>query len=146
MASDRQHTHPPVRCRRAGPRPAAAGRQSPVPTHRCVRVCRHPPGGPGGRFRNGLREGGIMTSALKVLDAGPYTTFQDMGRTGYQDVGVPVSGALDKVSARLANVLVGNPPGTTVLEMLLQGMSFEVQAGAVRAVLFGCDGRLEVAG
>ncbi|TFL08812.1 biotin-dependent carboxyltransferase family protein [Pusillimonas caeni] len=87
-----------------------------------------------------------MTSALKVLDAGPYTTFQDMGRMGYQDVGVPVSGAVDKVSARLANVLVGNPPGAAVLEMLLQGMSFEVQASAARVALFGCDGQLAVTG
>ena len=87
-----------------------------------------------------------MTAVLKVLDAGPYTTFQDMGRMGYQDVGVPVSGAIDRVSARLANVLVGNPNGAAVLEMLLQGMSFEVQAGSARVVLFGCDGSLAVSG
>lgn len=87
-----------------------------------------------------------MTAALKVIDAGPYTTFQDMGRMGYQDVGVPVSGAIDKVGARLANVLVGNAPGIPVLEMLLQGVALEVQASALRMVLFGCDGVLAVSG
>lgn len=87
-----------------------------------------------------------MTAILKVLDAGPYTTFQDMGRLGYQDVGVPVSGALDKSSARLANVLVGNAPGTAVLEMLLQGMSLQVETGSVRLALFGCEGSLDVSG
>lgn len=87
-----------------------------------------------------------MTAVLKVLDAGPYTTFQDMGRLGYQDVGVPVSGALDRVSARLANVLVGNTAGAAVLEMLLQGMSFEVQADSARVALFGCDAALAVSG
>lgn len=87
-----------------------------------------------------------MTAALKVIDAGAYTTFQDMGRMGYQDVGVPVSGAIDKVGARLANVLVGNPAGTPVLEMLLQGVALEVQASSVRMVLFGCDGVLAVSG
>lgn len=87
-----------------------------------------------------------MTALLKMLDAGPYTTFQDMGRLGYQDVGVPVSGALDRVSARLGNVLVGNSAGAAVLEMLLQGISFEVQSGSARVALCGCDGSLVVSG
>lgn len=87
-----------------------------------------------------------MTARLKVLDAGVCSTFQDMGRFGYQDVGVPVSGAIDRVSARLANILVGNAASAPVLEMLLQGISFEVQAPSARVVLFGCDGALEVSG
>jgi len=87
-----------------------------------------------------------MTAMLKVLQAGLYTTIQDMGRWGYQDVGVPVSGALDKTSAQLANVLVGNPQNTPVLEMLLQGPSLSVQSGSVRVALFGGDGALVVTG
>lgn len=87
-----------------------------------------------------------MTAILKVLDAGAYSTFQDTGRYGYQDVGVPVSGAIDRVSARLANTLVGNSAGAPVLEMLLQGISFEVQASSARVVLFGCDGALAISG
>ena len=51
-----------------------------------------------------------MTAALKVLAPGLHTTVQDLGRVGYQDIGVPVSGALDSFSLRLANALVGNPP------------------------------------
>lgn len=87
-----------------------------------------------------------MTATLKVLDGGVFATFQDMGRMGYQDVGVPVSGALDKTSVRLANVLLGNASEAPVLEMLLQGVTLEVQAEAVRMVLFGCDGVLVVSG
>ena len=75
-----------------------------------------------------------------------HTTIQDMGRYGYQDVGVPVSGALDKVSARLANALVGNPANTPVLEMILHGLTVEVQADSVRVALFGCDGTFEIIG
>ncbi|MBF24090.1 MAG: allophanate hydrolase [Pusillimonas sp.] len=87
-----------------------------------------------------------MSNGLKVLDAGPYSTIQDMGRMGYQDVGVPVSGALDKISARVANMLVGNDRHCPVLEMLLQGVALEVQADSVRVALFGCEADLTVEG
>ena len=53
-----------------------------------------------------------MTSSLEVIAPGLHTTVQDLGRIGYQNVGLPASGPLDRVSLRLANVLVGNPPGT----------------------------------
>lgn len=87
-----------------------------------------------------------MTAAIMVLDPGMHTTIQDMGRYGYQDVGVPISGALDKVSARLANALVGNHANTPLLEMILHGVTLEVQADSLRVALFGCDGELEIAG
>ena len=47
-----------------------------------------------------------MTGGLKISAPGVHTTVQDFGRVGYQDMGVPVSGALDPESLRLANVLV----------------------------------------
>jgi len=50
-------------------------------------------------------------SAIEVLKPGLSTTVQDAGRTGYYDVGIPPSGALDQYSLRAANLLVGNPPG-----------------------------------
>ena len=53
-----------------------------------------------------------MTAGLKVLTPGLHTTVQDLGRPGYQAIGVPVSGALDGFSLRLANALVGNPQGS----------------------------------
>ncbi|MEK7835921.1 MAG: allophanate hydrolase, partial [Pseudomonadota bacterium] len=62
-----------------------------------------------------------MMQALEVIAPGLHTTVQDRGRFGYQDIGVPASGPLDCISFRLANALVGNPPGTPTLEMLLQG-------------------------
>jgi len=52
-----------------------------------------------------------MTAALRVLAPGLMTTLQDLGRPGYQHLGVPVSGALDHVSLRAANLLVGNAAG-----------------------------------
>ena len=87
-----------------------------------------------------------MTPALKVVTPGVHTTVQDLGRIGFQDVGVPVSGPLDRIGLRLANALVGNAPGTPALEMLLQGPSFEVAADAVRIALAGCNGAIDVGG
>ena len=85
-----------------------------------------------------------MTAALEVLAPGLHTTVQDLGRIGYQDVGLPASGPLDRVSLRLANALVGNPPGTPALEMLLHGATFSVAANSVRVALAGSDGAIEI--
>jgi len=76
-----------------------------------------------------------MTAGLKVLVPGLHTTVQDLGRPGYQAIGVPVSGALDGFSLRLANALVGNPPGAPALEVLISGPTFEVAADTVRVAL-----------
>jgi biotin-dependent carboxylase-like uncharacterized protein len=85
-----------------------------------------------------------MTAALKIIAPGPHTTVQGPRRTGFQDVGIPASGPLDSISLRLANALVGNPPCTPALEMLLQGPLCEVLADSVRVALAGCSANLEV--
>ena len=85
-----------------------------------------------------------MTPVLDVIVPGLQTTVQDLGRIGFQDVGLPASGPLDRISLRLANALVGNPPGTPALEMLLQGPTFRVVADSVRIALVGGDGALEI--
>ncbi|HQV91042.1 MAG TPA: hypothetical protein PLA46_05620, partial [Phycicoccus sp.] len=48
-------------------------------------------------------------------------TFQDAGRPGYRQLGVPLSGALDPEWLAIANALVGNPAPTVALEMRLLG-------------------------
>ena len=42
-------------------------------------------------------------TAIDVLDGGLLTTVQDLGRTGWQRFGVPVSGAMDPWALRAAN-------------------------------------------
>jgi antagonist of KipI len=59
--------------------------------------------------------------ALEVLDGGWLTTVQDLGRPGYGRYGIPVSGAMDFFALRVANRLVGNPPGAAGLEITLAG-------------------------
>src|SRR5436853_377679 len=62
-----------------------------------------------------------MTAALRVMAPGLMTTLQDLGRPGYQRLGVPVSGALDHVSLRAANLLVGNGSTVGALEIASPG-------------------------
>ncbi|WP_320775385.1 biotin-dependent carboxyltransferase family protein [Streptomyces sp. CRN 30] len=58
---------------------------------------------------------------LTVVRAGALSTVQDAGRRGHAHLGVPRSGALDAPAMRLANRLLGNAPGTAVLETTLTG-------------------------
>jgi biotin-dependent carboxylase-like uncharacterized protein len=63
---------------------------------------------------------------LLVLAPGPYTTVQDKGRFGYQQIGVPSSGAIDQFAFRVANLLVGNPEESAVLEITVVGPQLAV--------------------
>ena len=85
-----------------------------------------------------------MTPALKIIAPGPHTTVQGKPRIGFQDVGVPASGPLDRISLRLANALVGNAADAPALELLLQGPLCEVTTESVRIALVGCAAPLEV--
>jgi biotin-dependent carboxylase-like uncharacterized protein len=59
---------------------------------------------------------------FEVIQPGPLTTVQDLGRYGYQQYGVPVSGAMDNYALRVANLLVGNNEGEACLEITLLGL------------------------
>jgi antagonist of KipI len=63
---------------------------------------------------------------LLVLTPGSFTTVQDKGRFGFQHVGIPVSGVLDLFACRVANLLVGNPQGSAVLESTIVGPQLAV--------------------
>ena len=66
--------------------------------------------------------------------AGLQTTVQDTGRTGFQAFGVPIGGVMDKVSAKIANELVGNPVTSPILEITLFGPIFKIEGKAIIAV------------
>jgi biotin-dependent carboxylase-like uncharacterized protein len=55
-------------------------------------------------------------AALRIVDVGWGSTIQDRGRRGLAHLGVPTSGAVDRVAYDLANRLVGNQPNAAVLE------------------------------
>jgi KipI family sensor histidine kinase inhibitor len=77
-------------------------------------------------------------AVLEVLDGGVLTTVQDLGRTGFQRLGVPVAGALDGAALRAANALVGNEPGAAALECTLVGPRLRLMRTALLA-LAGAD-------
>lgn len=60
--------------------------------------------------------------SLSIIQAGSFTTVQDGGRFMQAHWGVPVSGFMDKVSAQLANKMVGNQPCQGLLEITWTGL------------------------
>jgi len=60
-------------------------------------------------------------TTLRVVRPGLLSTVQDLGRSGYQSVGVPVAGPMDWYSHRLANRLVGNAEQAAAIEITLIG-------------------------
>ena len=85
-----------------------------------------------------------MRPALKVKAPGLMTTLQDLGRRGYQSLGVPVSGALDAVSLQAANLIAGNAPDTGALEIAYQGPVLEIAADSARLAFAGGTAPIEV--
>ena len=71
---------------------------------------------------------------FEVVQPGPLTTVQDLGRYGYQQYGVPVSGAMDGYAMRAANWLAGNGEVEACLEITLLGPRLRVLGDAVLAI------------
>ncbi len=71
---------------------------------------------------------------IEVIKPGALTTVQDLGRCGFQHLGVPVGGAMDERSNRVANLLVGNPEGEATLEITLVGPSLTFGEAALIAI------------
>lgn len=56
---------------------------------------------------------------VEILKAGLYDSIQDLGRLGFQQFGVPISGTMDHYSRQLANAILGNQEDAAVLEFTL---------------------------
>src|SRR5207249_753719 len=123
----RSHTASPLRpgVARAGSAPPRGPRELPSDRPRRIRHDRR------ARRRASLRAGDHV---IGILDPGPQTTVQDLGRSGQLRYGVPPSGPVDRRAFVLANRLVGNPDGAAALEGTLIGPRFEVDAPCAVAV------------
>ncbi|MBE9489304.1 MAG: biotin-dependent carboxyltransferase family protein, partial [Bacteroidetes bacterium] len=73
---------------------------------------------------------------VKVLKTGFYSTIQDLGRFGFQKYGVPVSGAMDYYSVRIANALLHNNESDAILEIAMSGPTLQ----------FDCDTAMSLSG
>ena len=72
--------------------------------------------------------------AIKVLKPGLSTTVQDLGRPGYYNIGIPLSGGMDRYALAAANLLVGNSQGAAVLEAVFMGPELTFTEDATVAV------------
>lgn len=71
---------------------------------------------------------------MEILNPGVLTSVQDAGRFGRQRFGMSPAGAMDSYSMTLANILVGNPRNTGVLECTLAGPTIRFDANCIAAV------------
>ena len=69
-----------------------------------------------------------------VAKPGLLTSIQDLGRRGHRSEGVCLGGAVDPFALRLANLLVGNPENTAVIEATLVGPELDFPETALVAV------------
>lgn len=71
---------------------------------------------------------------FEVVQPGLLTTVQDKGRHGYQQYGVPVSGAMDSYALMVANLLVGNGEGDACLEITVLGPRLRILGDTVVSI------------
>ena len=72
--------------------------------------------------------------AIRIVNSGLSTTVQDLGRPGYYNIGIPLSGGMDRFALRAANMLVGNDEGAAVLEAVFMGPQIQFTSDAMVAV------------
>lgn len=83
--------------------------------------------------------------SIRILKNGVLDTIQDAGRDGYGFLGINPGGAMDRVAMRVANILVGNEPGTAVIEMHIPAAELLFEETALVA-LSGADVSAQVDG
>ncbi|WP_205911768.1 biotin-dependent carboxyltransferase family protein [Rhodobacter sp. SGA-6-6] len=79
----------------------------------------------------------MAEAVFSVVHAGPHVTVQDGGRPGLMRYGVPASGPMDRMSLRIANAALGNPPGQAGIEVSLGGLVLDCRSGAVTLAVVG---------
>ena len=79
-----------------------------------------------------------MSKTINVIKPGVQSQLQDLGRFGFQDLGVPVCGVMDEWSHRVANLLAGNAQDEATLEIVLMGPTLVFEA-ATQIAICGAD-------
>src|SRR5436190_11080317 len=146
MAPDRGHAGAPVRSLVGASLAACSRRRTALRADLVRTISIHSPGRRVRPLHQSQRGDRNMSPGLRVIAPGLHSTIQDLGRRGYHDIGVPLSGALDRIGLTLANALVGNAANAPALEILVQGPLLEVLAESVRVALIGAKGGLVIEG
>jgi biotin-dependent carboxylase-like uncharacterized protein len=80
---------------------------------------------------------------IRVKNPGMFSTIQDLGRYGCTHLGISPAGAADRLSLRIANLLVGNRENAPALEMTLLGATLEFEERRIVALAGAdCDARV----
>lgn len=79
----------------------------------------------------------MATARFIIIHAGPQVTIQDAGRTGLMRYGVPGSGPMDRAAFRIANLALGNAPGTPAIEVSLGGLTLQCTQGQIGFAITG---------
>ncbi len=72
--------------------------------------------------------------SLHFKTTGLRTFVQDFGRSGYQHLGIPSGGVMDRFSATIANRLVGNADHAPLIEITLLGPTIEISGDCQIAI------------
>jgi len=86
-----------------------------------------------------------LTTVLRVIEPGLFTTVQDLGRPHAIAAGVPSGGAMDRFAHRAANLVVGNAEADATLECTLTGPHLVAEHSCLVAIT-GADFDLRVNG
>lgn len=74
---------------------------------------------------------------FRIKACGPLVSYQDDGRPGMLRFGVPASGPMDRLAHAAANVALGNPQGSTAIEISTGGLELVCEAGEVTCCIAG---------
>ncbi|WP_085524291.1 biotin-dependent carboxyltransferase family protein [Tuberibacillus sp. Marseille-P3662] len=74
---------------------------------------------------------------ININKPGLLTSIQDLGRHGLQKYGVIMSGVMDQMSHRIANLLVGNEENEATIEMTLLGPTLQFEMDSLIAICGG---------
>lgn len=75
--------------------------------------------------------------SIQIIQPGLFASVQDLGRYGAQKYGISVSGAMDTLALRIANILVGNPENEATIEVTMYGAKFSFKNDHLIAITGG---------
>jgi antagonist of KipI len=81
---------------------------------------------------------------IQIIKSGLLSTVQDFGRRMYLSQAVPVSGAMDTLSARVANKVLGNNDGDAVIEFTYADAEFKADTELL--IAYAGDGAILMVG
>lgn len=75
-----------------------------------------------------------MKAEIEVMQPGLFSTIQDFGRRGFQKYGVPLSGVMDRIALKTANLILQNQADAAVMEITQMGPKLKFSAATKIAI------------